>query len=95
MTALLRSTTIALAIAALAVAALAVPATAANFSIKAKTGHGVSGLQWGGPGHSAKKEPGYPTPGKAAEACGGIDNVFVVYVESPFGNRDHRYDSAA
>ncbi len=54
----------------------------------------MSGLQWGGPGHSAKKEPGYPTPGKAAEACGGIDNVFVVYVESPFGNRDHRYDCA-
>jgi len=44
--------------------------------------------------HNTKKEPGYPTPGKAYEAC-GAGNVFVVYVESPtLGNSEHRYDCA-
>ncbi|MBO6551530.1 MAG: hypothetical protein JJ926_09420 [Roseitalea sp.] len=35
---------------------------------------------------------GYPTPGKAFEACGGAGNVFVMYDELPDGTRtNHSY----
>ena len=44
------------------------------------------------PDQNRNNEPGYPTPGQAFQACGGADNVFVVYEETPYGNTGHRYD---
>lgn len=78
----------------LVIAMIAVPASADRLTTKYK-GISASGqFTIAGSGSRTKAEPGYPTPGKAAEACGGLDNVFVVYVESPFGSSEHRYDCA-
>lgn len=37
--------------------------------------------------HGIAAADGYPTPGKAFEACGGAGNVFVMYDELPDGTR--------
>ncbi|MFK5979877.1 MAG: hypothetical protein QM488_13420 [Rhizobiaceae bacterium] len=41
---------------------------------------------------SAAKGDGYPTPGKAFQACGGAGNVFVMYDIGPDGQKsNHSY----
>jgi hypothetical protein len=56
---------------------------------------GVPSLQFTAPAQrNTRNEPGYPTYGKAVDAC-GAGNVFVVYDEGgTLGRRNHRYDCA-
>jgi hypothetical protein len=84
----------------LVIIAFAVPANATGFELHTSGfvrhgGQGVAGFQSAAPNQrNASDEPGYPSLGKAQDAC-GIGNVFVVYEEGgTHGNTNHRFDCA-
>lgn len=77
--------------AAVIITAMAVPATAAGFKAKSGGGSAIGGFSSGQTNRNTAKDDTYPTPGAAASACGGMDNVGMIYDPSPDCPKNRRY----
>ncbi|MBO6637407.1 MAG: hypothetical protein JJ920_05680 [Roseitalea sp.] len=80
---------------ALAATAALIATTATTAGHAGMKRHGISaagGMQLAANAGRGSTADGYPTPGRAFEACGGAGNVFVMYDELPDGTRtNHSY----
>jgi len=81
--------------AALAATAALIATSVATAGHAGMKRHGIAaagGMQLAAKGGGGSTADGYPTPGRAFEACGGAGNVFVMYDELPDGTRtNHSY----